>query len=166
MNTGIQRSSATPYLAWTTTTPVAHPKDKPKKDIVAIMAAHRIPYTATATVGYPEDMIRKLKKAQSIRGAKFIHLLSPCPPGWKSEAADSIRLTRLAVQSKVFPLYEIENGRDYNITVWPEPEIPVRDYMRLQGRFRHLTEEHLQLIQEEVDENWARLVERAEGKGV
>ncbi len=166
MNTGIQRSSATPYMAWTTTTPVAHPKDEPKKDIVAIMAAHRIPYTATATVGYPEDMIRKIKKAQSIRGAKFIHLLAPCPPGWRAEASDSIRLTRLAVQSKVFPLYEVENGKRYTITVWPEPEIPIREYMRLQGRFRHLSEEQIQMIQEEVDESWRRLVEKAGGRCV
>ena len=160
MNTGIQRSSATPWLAWTTTTPVAHPKDEPKKDIVAIMAAHRIRYAATATIGYPEDMIRKFQKARSIQGAKFIHLLSPCPPGWKSEAADSIRLTRLAVQSKVFPLYEVEYGDQYTITVWPEEEVPVRTYLRLQGRFRHLTEEQIQMVQEEVDRNWERLLQK------
>ena len=88
MNTGIQRSSATPWLAWTTTTPTAHPKDEPKKDIVAIMAAHRIPYVATATVGFPEDMIRKFRKARSIRGAKFLHLLSPCPPGRRHHPPD------------------------------------------------------------------------------
>ncbi len=164
MNTGVQRSSATPWLAWTTTTPVAHPKDEPKKDIVAIMAAHRIPYAATATISYPEDMIRKFKKAQSIRGAKFIHLLSPCPPGWRSEASDTIRLTRLAVQAKVFPLYEVKRGRQYEVTVWPERETSVREYMRLQGRFRHLTEEQIRMVQEEVDENWARLVEKAGGR--
>jgi pyruvate/2-oxoacid:ferredoxin oxidoreductase beta subunit len=164
MNTGIQRSSATPWQAWTTTTPTAHPKDEPKKDIIAIMAAHRIPYTATATIAYPEDMIRKFIKAQSIRGAKFIHLLSPCPPGWRSEAADTIRLTRMAVQSKLFPLYEIENGRKYTVTVWPDKEIPVGDYLRLQGRFRHLTEEQIQWIQDEVDGNWQRLRAMAEGK--
>ncbi len=164
MNTGIQRSSATPWLAWTTTTPVAHPKDEPKKDIIGIMAAHRIRYAATATVGYPEDMVRKFQKARSIRGAKFIHLFSPCPPGWRSEAADSIRLTRLAVQSKVFPLYEIEHGERYTITIWPEEEVPVRAYLRLQGRFRHLTEEQIQAIQEEVDRNWERLWQRAGGE--
>jgi pyruvate/2-oxoacid:ferredoxin oxidoreductase beta subunit len=164
MNTGIQRSSATPWLAWTTTTPVAHPKDEPKKDIIGIMAAHHIAYAATATVGYPEDFIRKFQKAQSIRGAKFMHLFSPCPPGWKSEAADSIRLTRLAVQSKVFPLYEIEGGRTYNVTVWPEKELPVREYLRLQGRFRHLSEEQIQMVQEEVDYNWEQLVAKAGGR--
>jgi pyruvate/2-oxoacid:ferredoxin oxidoreductase beta subunit len=164
MNTGIQRSSATPQMAWTTTTPVAHPKDEPKKDIIAIMAAHRIPYAATATVGYPEDMILKFQKAKAIRGAKFIHLLSPCPPGWKSEAADSIRLARLAVQSKVFPLFEVEGGKTYTINLWPDPEIPVREYLRLQGRFRHLSEQNIQQIQEEVDATWEKLVEQAGGR--
>lgn len=162
MNTGIQRSSATPWLAWTTTTPVSHPKDEPKKDIVAIMAAHRIPYAATATLAYPEDLIRKFQKAKSIRGAKFIHLLSPCPPGWRSEASDTVRLTRLAVQSKIFPLYEVERGQQYTITVRPEPEVSVREYMRLQGRFRHLREEQIQMVQELVDEDWARLVKKVE----
>jgi len=161
MNTGIQRSSATPWRAWTTTTPVRHPKDRPKKDIIAIMAAHRIPYAATATVAYPEDLVRKFKKAQSIRGSKFIHILSPCPPGWKSEPAHSIKLSRLAVQSKVFPLYEVEHGRDYRITVWPKRHVPVREYLRLQGRFRHLTEENIEVIQHNVDEEWEYLVARA-----
>ncbi len=164
MNTGIQRSSATPWLAWTTTTPTDRPKEEPKKDIIGIMAAHRIPYAATATVGYPEDMIRKFQKANAIRGAKFIHLLSPCPPGWKSEASDSIRLTRLAVQSKVFPLYEVERGVKYAITVWPDPEISMREYMRLQGRFRHLSEEQLQVVQEEVDQRWNVLLAQAGGR--
>ena len=161
MNTGIQRSSATPWKAWTTTTPVRHPKDRPKKDIVAIMAAHRIPYAATATVAYPEDLVRKFKKAQSIRGSKFIHILSPCPPGWKSEPARSIKLSRLAVQSKVFPLYEVERGEDYCINVLPKEHVPVREYLRLQGRFRHLTEDDIEVIQENVDRGWKKLVAQA-----
>ena len=161
MNTGIQRSSATPWKAWTTTTPVRHPKDRPKKDIVAIMAAHRIPYAATATVAYPEDLVRKFKKAQSIRGSKFIHILSPCPPGWKSEPARSIKLSRLAVQSKVFPLYEVERGEEYRINVWPKEHVPVREYLRLQGRFRHLTEEDIEAIQRNVGQGWKKLVAQA-----
>ena len=161
MNTGIQRSSATPWGAWTTTTPVRHPKERPKKDIVAIMAAHRIPYAATATVAYPEDMVRKFQKARGIRGAKFIHILSPCPPGWKMEPAYSIRISRLAVESKVFPLYEVENGEKYAITVRPRREVPVREYLKLQGRFSHLTEEDIEFIQENVDREWERLVARA-----
>ena len=162
MNTGIQRSSATPWMAWTTTTPVKYPKQEPKKDIVAIMAAHRIPYAATATIGYPEDFIRKFQKAKTIKGARFIHLLSPCPPGWKSESADSIKLSRLAVETKVFPLYEVENGEKWRITVWPRQFRPVEEYLKLQGRFRHLTEEHIRIIQENVDREWEKLVKRAQ----
>jgi len=161
MNTGIQRSSATPWRAWTTTTPVKHPKDRPKKDIVAIMAAHSIPYAATATVAYPEDLVHKFQKAQSIRGAKFIHILSPCPPGWKSESSQSIKLSRLAVQSKVFPLYEVEGGKRYRISVWPKKSVPVREYLRRQGRFRHLTEEDIEVIQGNVDESWKGLLAKA-----
>jgi pyruvate/2-oxoacid:ferredoxin oxidoreductase beta subunit len=162
MNTGIQRSSATPWGAWTTTTPVKHPKDQPKKDMVAIMAAHRIPYTATATVAYPEDLVRKVKKAASIRGSKFLHVLSPCPSGWKSEPAQSVLLSRLAVETCVFPLYEIEHGEDYTITVQPRQKVPVTEYMKLQGRFAHLKPEALAQIQENVDREWDKLVAKTQ----
>lgn len=165
MNTGIQRSSATPWGAWTTTTPVKHPKEQPKKDMVAIMAAHRIPYTATATVAYPEDLIRKVKKAKDIRGSKFLHVLSPCPSGWKSEPAQSVLLSRLAVQSCVFPLYEVENGEKYTITVWPREKVPVERYLRLQGRFAHLKPEDIHYIQENVDHEWEKLVAKAKASG-
>jgi pyruvate/2-oxoacid:ferredoxin oxidoreductase beta subunit len=161
MNTGIQRSSATPWGAWTTTTPQATPKDTPKKDMVAIMAAHRIPYTATASIAYPEDLVQKLQKAQGIRGAKFVHILSPCPSGWKSEPAETIKLSRLAVQSKVFPLYEVENGERWAVTVRPA-EVPVHEYLRRQGRFDHLTSAQIDYIQENVDRHWADLLARAE----
>ncbi|MFQ6101972.1 MAG: 3-methyl-2-oxobutanoate dehydrogenase subunit beta [Anaerolineae bacterium] len=161
MNTGIQRSSATPWLAWTTTTPAERPKERPKKPIVEIMAAHRIPYAATVTLAYPDDFIRKFQKAKSMRGARFIHILSPCPPGWKAEAHDTIKLTRLAVESKVFPLYEVEHGEKYTITVWPKKEVPVEEYLRLQGRFRHLTDANIQAIQENVDREWAKLLAKA-----
>jgi pyruvate/2-oxoacid:ferredoxin oxidoreductase beta subunit len=158
MNTGIQRSSATPWGAWTTTTPVKHPKDQPKKDMVAIMAAHRIPYTATATVAYPEDLVRKVRKAASIRGSKFLHVLSPCPSGWKSEPAQTVLLSRLAVQTRVFPLYEIEHGEEYTINFWPKEQVPVTEYMKLQGRFAHLKPEAIAQIQENVDREWDKLV--------
>ena len=161
MNTGIQRSSATPWGAWTTTTPVKHPKDQPKKDMVAIMAAHRIPYTATATVAYPEDLIRKVQKAKSIRGSKFIHVLAPCPSGWKSEPAQSVLLSRLAVQTCVFPLYEIEHGDRYTVDVWPKQKLPVTEYLRLQGRFAHLTPDAIAQVQENVDFEWDKLVAKA-----
>ncbi len=165
MNTGIQRSSATPWGAWTTTTPVRHPKDRPKKDMVAIMAAHRIPYTATATIAYPEDMTQKLLKARSIRGSKFLHVLSPCPSGWKSEPAQSVLLSRLAVQSAAFPLYEVENGEKYTINVWPKEKVAVAEYLKLQGRFAHLKPQDVTHIQENVDREWEKLVAKAVASG-
>jgi len=160
MNTGTQRSSATPLLAWTTTTPVQQPKENPKKDIMAIMADHQIPYAATATIAYPEDLIRKTEKAKRIRGTRFIHLLSPCPTGWRIPSELTIRISRLAVRSRVFPLYEIENGRSY--TLQEESHVvPVKEYLKLQGRFSHLTEEDIERIQERVDDEWQRLLRKA-----
>mgnify|MGYP005840537653 CR=1 FL=1 len=161
MNTGIQRSSATPWGAWTTTTPTKHPKDEPKKDMMAIMAAHRIPYAATASPAYPEDLVQKMQKAKAVRGTKFIHIISPCPPGWKSASELSVKLARLAVQTKIFPLYEVENGTKWTITLEPQG-LPVEEYLKLQGRFRHLSPEEIKKIQETVDAEWARLVAKAE----
>jgi len=160
MNTGTQRSSATPYLAWTTTTPVRQPKENPKKDIMAIMADHQIPYAATATIAYPEDFLRKMEKAKGIRGTRFIHLLSPCPPGWRIASELVVKLSRLAVRTRVFPLYEVENGRTY--TLQEEPHVtPVKEYLKLQGRFSHLTEKDIEETQRRVDDTWERLLRRA-----
>jgi pyruvate/2-oxoacid:ferredoxin oxidoreductase beta subunit len=159
MNTGIQRSSATPYLAWTTTTPVGNPKEGPKKDMMAIMGDHGIPYAATACVAYPEDFIGKLRKAKGIKGTRFIHLLSPCPAGWRIASNETIKVARLAVETKVFPLYEIEDGEVYTITYQPKG-IPVEAYLSQQGRFSHLTKEEVALIQENVDHRWSRLAEK------
>jgi pyruvate/2-oxoacid:ferredoxin oxidoreductase beta subunit len=159
MNTGIQRSSATPYLAWTTTTPAGNVKERPKKDIMAIMAGHDIPYAATACIAYPEDFIRKLKKAQGIKGMRFIHLLSPCPAGWRIASDETIKVARLAVETRVFSLYEIEDGEVCSVTHQPKG-IPVEEYLRQQGRFSHLTEEEMATIQETVDRQWNRLVEK------
>ncbi len=154
MNTGIQRSSATPSGAWTTTTPGR--KEHPKKDIMQIMAAHRIPYAATASVAYPKDLFRKVRKARSIQGTRFIQLLTPCPPGWKIPAELSVRLARLAVLSRVFPLYEIEEGSRYTLSAVENPE-PVTEYLKAQGRFHNLTSADFAAFQEEVDRSWARL---------
>ena len=160
MNTGTQQSSATPWLAWTTTTPVQRPKENPKKDIMAIMADHRIPYAATATIAYPEDFFRKIEKAKRIRGTRFIHLLSPCPPGWKMPSELSVRISRLAVRSRIFPLYEIEDGRSY--TLQEESHIvPIKDYLKPQGRFSHLKDQEIERIQERVDDEWQHLLRRA-----
>ena len=160
MNTGTQRSSATPLFAWTTTTPVMQPKENPKKDIMAIMADHHIPYAATATIAYPEDLIRKLEKAKGIRGTRFIHLFSPCPPGWKMPSEQTIKISRLAVRSRIFPLYEIENGRNYTIQE-EHRVVPVKEYLKLQGRFSHLTEKDIETTQRNVDDAWERLLRKA-----
>jgi len=160
MNTGIQRSSATPQGAWTTTTPVKHYKRGRKKNIVEIMAAHRVPYTATASVGYPEDFIKKLKKAKETRGFKFLHVLAPCPTGWKSEPKYTIKLAKLAVRTNVFPLYEIEDGIKYRQTIKVKERKPITEYFKYQGRFKHLKEEEVEFIQERVDEDYEILLKK------
>jgi pyruvate ferredoxin oxidoreductase beta subunit/2-oxoisovalerate ferredoxin oxidoreductase beta subunit len=132
-NTGGQRSSATPPGARTTTTP--HGKSEDKKDIMAIMAAHRIPYAASLSIAHPDDFRRKVMTALSMRGLRFLLMHSPCPTGWKSEPGDSIELVRLAVRSGLFPLYEVRNGSGWRVNVepdWTDPE----EYFRRQRRFR------------------------------
>lgn len=155
MNTGIQRSSASPLYAWTSTTPAGTPKDRPKKDLIGIMVAHRVPYAATASIAYPEDLIAKVEKAKAFEGTKVIHIISPCPSGWRYPPELTIKIARLAVQTKVWPLYEVENGK-YNITIRPDG-MPVRDYLSLQGRFRHLKEEDIEIIQGNINREWERL---------
>jgi pyruvate ferredoxin oxidoreductase beta subunit/2-oxoisovalerate ferredoxin oxidoreductase beta subunit len=163
MNTGIQRSSATPYGAWTTTTPVKFFKNQPKKDIDAIMAAHRIPYQATASISYPEDLFKKAKKAKDIKGTRFLHIYAPCPTGWKSRPEDAVKLGRMVIQNCIFPLYEIEYGEKYTLNIKVKDKKPINDYLKLQGRFRHLKPDDIQIMQEEVDRNWARLLKKCEG---
>ncbi|MDI6845053.1 MAG: 3-methyl-2-oxobutanoate dehydrogenase subunit beta [Candidatus Saccharicenans sp.] len=160
MNTGIQRSSATPFGAWTTTTPVKHYKKERKKDIIGIMAAHGIPYIATASVAYPEDMVKKFKKAREIRGTRFILIFAPCPAGWKSRPEDTIKLARLAVQTGYFPLIEIEKGEKWTLNLKLKERKPIAEYLKLQGRFRHLSEEEIAAIQQEVDERWAKTLQK------
>jgi pyruvate/2-oxoacid:ferredoxin oxidoreductase beta subunit len=161
MNTGIQRSSATPWGAWTTTTPVGTPKSHPKKDMIGILAAHRIPYAATATVAHPVDLIEKVLKAKATRGTKFLHVLAPCPPGWRVADEETIELARMAVRTRVFPLFEVENGQRWRITL-DHPGDPVEPYIRRQGRFRHLAPEQIRHIQTEVDARWETLKRRVE----
>jgi pyruvate/2-oxoacid:ferredoxin oxidoreductase beta subunit len=160
MNTGIQRSSATPWGAWTTTTPVKHFKDKPKKDMEAIMAAHEIPYIATASVGYAEDLFKKMKKAKDIEGTRFIHIYAPCPAGWKSRPEDTIKLARMVVQNGIFPLFEIEWGETYTLNIKLKERKPIDDYLKLQGRFRHLTDKEIAYMQKEVDKRWEKLLSK------
>jgi pyruvate ferredoxin oxidoreductase beta subunit/2-oxoisovalerate ferredoxin oxidoreductase beta subunit len=161
MNTGIQRSSATPQGCWTTTTPVSIPKPQPKKDMVAIMAAHRIPYTASASVAYPDDFMTKLKKAASIRGTKFIHLFASCPTGWRHDTSLSIEVSRLAVASRVFPLYEVSDGVKWLLSSMPDKK-PVDDYLKMQGRFKAglAAEGGTAGFQKRVDQHWKNLQDR------
>jgi pyruvate/2-oxoacid:ferredoxin oxidoreductase beta subunit len=159
MNTGIQRSSSTPWGAWTTTTPAGTPKSHPKKDMLAILAAHGIPYGATASVAFPADLIAKVSKAKAIKGTRFLHILAPCPPGWRSSDEETIELARQAVHCRVFPLIEVEDGQRWRFSMEHRAE-PVEPYVRRQGRFKHLTEEQLRHIQVETDARYARLEKR------
>ncbi len=154
MNTGIQVSSATPSYAWTGTTPGGNPRRK--KNIMEIMAAHYNPYSATAAIGFPKDLQRKIVKAKGIRGTKFIHMLVPCPTGWRTPSHLSPELSILSVETNIFPLYEIENGRIYTINHEPR-SLPVEEYLLKQGRFRHLTKAEIEAIQQEADEGWHKL---------
>jgi pyruvate ferredoxin oxidoreductase beta subunit/2-oxoisovalerate ferredoxin oxidoreductase beta subunit len=164
MNTGIQRSSATPFLGWTTTTPSSAAKDTPKKDIMEIMAAHRIPYAATASPAFPDDFRDKMNRIKQTKGLRFLHILSSCPPGWKFPSEISLRISRLAVDTRIFPLYEIENGRRYRLTVEPKGK-PVQEYLKVQGRFAHLQEKEIQAIQTNVDEEWGVLMGKMKSRG-
>jgi pyruvate/2-oxoacid:ferredoxin oxidoreductase beta subunit len=128
---------------------------------MAIMADHHIPYAATATIAYPEDLLRKIEKAKGIRGTRFIHLLSPCPPGWRVPSELSIKISRLAVLTRVFPLYEIENGEKYMISLNPDPR-PIQEYLKLQGRFSHLTGSEIEVIQKNIERTWERLIKKTE----
>jgi len=160
MNTGIQRSSSTPYGAWTTTTPGIEWKKLRKKNIVEALVAHRIPYAATANIAFPDDLVRKAKKAKEIKGSKFLHIYSSCPTGWRIPSEMSIKIARMAVQTNIFPLYEVEDGIKYTIN-YKSKEYPVREYFKLQGRFKHLSDEDLEQIQEMVNEDWERLLKKA-----
>ncbi len=161
MNTGIQRSSATPKGAWTTTTPETAPEPNEKKDLDRIIAAHLVPYQATLNMAFLDDFVAKVEKAKQTSGFRFLHIFSPCPPGWKMADDMTIEISRLAVHSKLFPLYEMRNGANLSITVEPKG-IPVKEYLRHQGRFSHLKDEDIETIQTTVDRRWDELRKTAE----
>ncbi|OQX12688.1 MAG: 2-ketoisovalerate ferredoxin oxidoreductase [Desulfobacteraceae bacterium IS3] len=159
MNTGVQRSSATPFGTRTTTTP-GHGKTTRKKNITEALAAHRIPYAATASIAFPEDMIRKFQKAKEMKGgSRFIHVFASCPTGWRLPSEMCIKVARLAAQSNVFPLYEVENGVKYTLNY--QGNRPVKDYMSIQGRFKHLKDEDYAQIQQTVNDDWGLLLRKA-----
>jgi pyruvate ferredoxin oxidoreductase beta subunit len=156
-NTGMQRSGSTPLGAWTTTTPKG--KAEPKKDMPLIMAAHKIPYIATLSPSYPTDFIEKFQKAKEIRGTKYLHILVPCPPGWRTDPSISVEMGRLAVQTGSWTLFEIEKGTFTISTLSAQfldktKRKPVQNYLEKQGRFRHLTPQEINRIQLKIDETW------------
>jgi len=164
MNTGIQRSSATPFGASTTTAPAGKESigNKTwKKNLPEIMVAHNVSYVATATNSHPIDFMNKVKKAREIKGTAYIHCLSVCPTGWRAAPELCIELGRLAVETGVFPLYEVENGR-YRLTEMPEELRPVEDYLKVQGRFRHLAADQIKTIQDRVNLEYRKLMNKVE----
>jgi len=175
MNTGIQRSSGTPMGAWTTTSPagkVIPGKPENKKPIADIMVAHEMPYVATADISHWKDLIVKARKGMEVNGPAFLHVFAPCPRGWRSETAKTVEISRLAVETCVFPLWEAEYG-EYKLSAAsnaiarkPERKKPVEDYLKTQGRFRHLfkpeNKQLLEAIQKEVDRRWQKLLKECE----
>jgi len=163
MNTGIQRSSSTPFGAATTTSPagkVMMGQVTWKKNMPAIAAAHNIPYVATACPSYPMDLVQKVKKAADVEGPAYVHILSVCPTGWRSAPENSIKLGRLAVETGIFPLYEVDHGK-YRLSIDFPKLKPAKEYLGLQGRFRHLTESMIEEIEERVRREYEQLKKRA-----
>ena len=164
MNTGIQRSSATPYGASTTTAPAGKRSIGQvtwKKNMPEIAAAHNIPYVATACHSYPFDLMDKVAKGAAVDGPAYVHIFSVCPTGWRSPVEKTIEIGRLAVQTGVYPLYEIEDGK-YKLNVNVAKRKPVEEYLKPQGRFRHLSEKEIKYIQDRVDKDYADLMEKVE----
>ncbi len=166
MNTGIQRSGATPLAARTSTTPLGVSSlgnMHRRKDLTAIVAAHRVPYVAQASVSDFQDLSRKARRAALTPGPAFLNVLSSCPLGWGTEPRDTVRVARMAVETGYWPLFEVIN-QHYRINYEPDPRLPVTRWLSSQGRFRHLEHDHgdiIEQIQAEVDEQWRRLQERS-----
>ncbi|MBF0509205.1 MAG: pyruvate synthase subunit beta [Deltaproteobacteria bacterium] len=162
MNTGIQRSSATPYGASTTTSPSGKHsigQNTWKKDMPAIAIAHRIPYVATANPAYHVDLMNKVQKAKLINGPAYLHIYSSCPTGWRHEIDKAVEISRMAVESRVFPLFEVIDGR-YVLSRNVKKPIPVADYFKPQRRFRHLRPDDIAHIQARVDADWEALQQK------
>ncbi|MHA1195313.1 MAG: thiamine pyrophosphate-dependent enzyme [Promethearchaeota archaeon] len=165
MNTGVQKSGSTPLGAFSTTTPLG--KKGFKKNMTKILEAHGIPYVATANGSYPLDIYEKFSKAKEIKGPKYIHILSPCPPGWGYDPKDSIKVGKLAVQTGFWPLYEVINGKfmlskDSKRYLDPSKRKPIEEYLKMQKRFRNITEEEIRMYKQYIDALWADIVKRIE----
>ncbi len=164
MNTGIQRSGATPLGAWTTTTPVG--KKEPgklewRKNLTAIAAAHDGTYVAQTTISHWKDLTQKVEKALSYNGPSFINILAPCPRGWRTKESQTVRIARLAVETCYWPLFEVENGK-WQINFQPREKKPIEEWLKLQGRFKHLFKEEnrpvIEKIQNYIDTEWEKLL--------
>jgi pyruvate ferredoxin oxidoreductase beta subunit len=165
-NTGIQRSGATPFGASTTTSPAGKEsigKKAWKKNIPMIAVAHGVKYVACVSIAYPQDLQNKIKKAMTVKGTKYIHIHSPCPIGWGFDSSKTIEVARLAVQTGMWILYEIEDGK-FKKTMNSELE-PIEDYLKMQGRFKHLKEKEIKIIQDHIKATWREL-ENLEKSGV
>jgi len=165
MNTGIQRSSGTPMGASTTTAPagkVSMGQKTWKKNMAEIMVAHNVPYVATACPSYPLDFIRKVEKAKKVKGPSYIHCFSVCPTGWRCPSDQAISLGRLAVETGIFPLYEVENGKYKLSAEMPKKLKPIKDYYKSQGRFRHLGEDETKMIQDRVNAEYKKLLNKVQ----
>jgi pyruvate ferredoxin oxidoreductase beta subunit len=156
MNTGIQMSGATPFGAWTTTSPIGKVikgKRRFKKDIDHIVAAQEPPYLATLSIAHFNDFVRKVEKAKSMEGFRFLHVFTPCVPGWRSEAARTMEIAKLAVETGMWTLFEAVNGES-RLTYKPNTMLPVTDYLKLQGRFAHMTVEDMNTLQRWLCVKW------------
>jgi pyruvate/2-oxoacid:ferredoxin oxidoreductase beta subunit len=155
MNTGIQASSSTPLMASTTTTPAGKPVSR--KNLMQIVGAHGIPYAATASVGYVDDLRKKVQKAKDTDGPSFLHIHAPCPTGWGYIPARTIELAKLAVTSRSWNLYEMINGKDIKITKKIKNVTPVKAYIETQKRFNKVADAELAEIQSRIDSDYAYL---------
>ena len=158
MNTGAQKSSSTPHYASTGSTPGG--KLTRKKNLIDIMAAHQVPYAATATAAYMPDLVRKVAKAKAMRGLRIITILIPCIDGWGLAEDGGLKAARYAVESGAFPLYEVEDGTRTTIN-HASCTRPIGEYLALQRRYRHLDPAGVEALQGEIEDGWARLQARA-----